>query len=224
MTSLKAWTPAATVPLHSRLHDRAALQCVEHERVLPVRWRARPIPANRIYGPGLAALDIYPTPNFSGGNGLNFTSQDPQQPPRGEQLLRMDFQATNNWRITGRYMKNSEDILQAHGTTGRQRQRPPPDAGALRAPRLELHALRNRYPEQHHDTRAQLGARGQLADYQLQNPDLFRAAAGLSAMPLIYPTAVQADYIPDFAAGAQPTPASTRRTAARSPTRTSPTT
>ena len=29
----------------------------------------------------------------------------------------MDFQATNNWRVTGRYMKNKEDILQAYGTT-----------------------------------------------------------------------------------------------------------
>ena len=32
------------------------------------------IPANRIYAPGLAALNIFPSPNFSGGSGLNFTS------------------------------------------------------------------------------------------------------------------------------------------------------
>ena len=29
----------------------------------------------------------------------------------------MDFQATDNWRVTGRYMNNKEDILQAYGTT-----------------------------------------------------------------------------------------------------------
>ena len=29
----------------------------------------------------------------------------------------MDFQATSNWRVTGRYMHNNEDILQAYGTT-----------------------------------------------------------------------------------------------------------
>jgi hypothetical protein len=75
------------------------------------------IPANRLYGPGLAALSIFPTANFSDGKGLNFTSQDPDSPKRREDLLRMDFQATSNWRVTGRYMKNKEDILQAYGTT-----------------------------------------------------------------------------------------------------------
>ena len=29
----------------------------------------------------------------------------------------MDFQATDKWRVTGRYMHNNEDILQAYGTT-----------------------------------------------------------------------------------------------------------
>ena len=75
------------------------------------------IPANRLYAPGLAALSIFPTANFSGGSGLNFTSQDPDSPTRREELLRMDFQATDNWRVTGRYMNNKEDILQAYGTT-----------------------------------------------------------------------------------------------------------
>ena len=75
------------------------------------------IPANRLYAPGIDALNIFPTANFSGGSGLNYTSQVPDSAPRREDLLRMDFQATNNWRITGRYMKNKEDITQAYGTT-----------------------------------------------------------------------------------------------------------
>ena len=60
------------------------------------------IPASRLYAPGLAVLNIYPTQNFSGGSGLNFTSQDPDSAPRREDILRMDFQATTNWRVTGR--------------------------------------------------------------------------------------------------------------------------
>ena len=75
------------------------------------------IPASRLYAPGINALNIFPTANYSGGSGLNFQSQDPDSPKRREDLLRMDFQATNNWRITGRYMHNNEDILQAYGTT-----------------------------------------------------------------------------------------------------------
>ena len=157
------------------------------------------IPANRIYGPGLAALNIYPTPNFSGGSGLNFTSQDPNSSPRGEQLLRMDFQATNNWRITGRYMKNSEDILQAYGTTWAGN-----GSDHLPMPVLFMHPGSNYMLSGtgilNSTTTLELswGRAANSLDYQLQNPDLFRAAAGLSSMPLIYPTAVQADYIPDF--------------------------
>ena len=157
------------------------------------------IPANRIYGPGLAALDIYPTANFSGGSGLNFTSQDPNSSPRGEQLLRMDFQATNNWRITGRYMKNTEDILQAYGTTWAGN-----GSDHLPMPVLFVHPGSNYMLSGtgilNSTTTLELswGRAANSLNYQLQNPDLFRAAAGLSAMPLIYPTAVQADYIPDF--------------------------
>jgi hypothetical protein len=33
-------------------------------------------------------------------------------------------------------------------------------------------------------------------NYQLQNPNLFRAASGLTGLPYLYPDAVQADYIP----------------------------
>jgi hypothetical protein len=64
------------------------------------------IPANRLYAAGLSSLSIFPTANFSGGSGLNFTSQDPDSPKRREELLRMDFQPTDNWRVTGRYMNN----------------------------------------------------------------------------------------------------------------------
>ena len=46
---------------------------------------------------------------------------------------------------------------------GRQRQRPAPDPDALRAPRLELHAVRERRPELHHVARVELGARQELA-------------------------------------------------------------
>ena len=49
---------------------------------------------------------------------------------------------------------------------------------------------------------------------------------GASALPLLFPDAVQGDYMPgfQFRGGRTATPASTRPTAVRSPTRTSPTT
>jgi hypothetical protein len=57
-------------------------------------------------------------PNLTGaGSGLNFSSQNPNEAPRREDLLRMDYQATDRWRVTGRYMNTKENILQAYGTT-----------------------------------------------------------------------------------------------------------
>jgi hypothetical protein len=43
-----------------------------------------------------------------------------------------------------------------------------------------------------------LGRAENSLNYELQNPGLFRDAAGLTGMPLLFPDAVQADYIPDF--------------------------
>jgi hypothetical protein len=157
------------------------------------------IPASRIYAPGLSALNIYPLPNFSGGAGLNFTSQNPNSSPRREDLLRMDFQATDNWRITGRYMKNKEDILQAYGTTWAGN-----GSDHLPMPVLFVHPGSNYMISGtgilNSTTSLELswGRAANSLDYQLQNPNLFRAAAGLSSMPLLFPDALQADYIPDF--------------------------
>jgi Carboxypeptidase regulatory-like domain/TonB-dependent Receptor Plug Domain len=157
------------------------------------------IPANRLYAQGINALNIYPTANFSGGSGLNFTSQDPNSSPRREDLLRMDFQATDNWRITGRYMSNKEDILQAYGTTWAGN-----GSDQLPMPVLFVHPGSNYMLSAtgilNSTTSLELswGRAANSLNYQLQNPNLFRAAAGLSSMPLLFPDALQADYIPDF--------------------------
>jgi len=65
------------------------------------------IPANRLYAPGLSSLSIFPTSNFSGGSGLNFTSQVPDSSPRREDLLAHGLPADR--QLAGhraRYMKN----------------------------------------------------------------------------------------------------------------------
>ena len=52
-----------------------------------------------------------------GTSGINYSSQAPNNQPRREDLLRLDFQATDNWRFTGRYMNKKDDQEQAYGTT-----------------------------------------------------------------------------------------------------------
>jgi len=157
------------------------------------------IPANRLYAPGLAALNIYPSPNFTAGSGVNFTSQNPNESPRREDLLRLDFQATDRWRFTGRYMKTKEEILQAYGTTWAGN-----GSDHLPMPVLFLHPGSNYMLSAtgilntSTSLEVSVGRANNSLDYALQSEDLFRGPAGLSAMPLLFPDAVQADYIPDF--------------------------
>jgi len=155
------------------------------------------IPANRLYAAGLSSLSIFPTANFSGGSGLNFTSQDPDSPKRREELLRMDFQPTDKWRVTGRYMNNREDILQAYGTTWAGN-----GSDQLPMPTLFVHPGSNYMLSAsgvlNNSTSVELswGRASNSLNYQLQQQQLFRTSAGLSSLPLLFPNAVQADYVP----------------------------
>jgi len=60
------------------------------------------IPANRLYAPGIAILKAYPEPNASGA-GYNYESQVAVQINRREEIFRADWQASNAWRVYGRY-------------------------------------------------------------------------------------------------------------------------
>ncbi|HUL79189.1 MAG TPA: carboxypeptidase regulatory-like domain-containing protein, partial [Vicinamibacteria bacterium] len=74
------------------------------------------IPQNRLYGLGLAALNLFPLPNYTSGGGVNYTSQASDTSSPREDLIRLDFQPSDKWRITGRYMDTKNDTTQAYGT------------------------------------------------------------------------------------------------------------
>jgi hypothetical protein len=157
------------------------------------------IPASRLYAPGINALNIYPQPNFTAGSGINFQSQNPNEAPRREDLLRLDFQATDKWRFTGRYMKTKEDILQAYGTTWAGN-----GSDHLPMPVLFLHPGKNYMLSatgilnNTTSLELQVGRAENSLNYELQMDNLSRSAANLTGMPLLFPEALQADYIPDF--------------------------
>ena len=75
------------------------------------------IPQSRLYGPGLAILNIYPTPNASGA-GYNFTSQVAQERDRREDILRVDWQASRDWRVYGRWFQNTNNAGEGLGPYG----------------------------------------------------------------------------------------------------------
>jgi hypothetical protein len=72
------------------------------------------IPASQIYAPGQALANLLPLPNTS-GTGYNYTSQVSGQTPRREDLLRMDYNATQNLRIFGHYIKNIQPVVNVYG-------------------------------------------------------------------------------------------------------------
>jgi hypothetical protein len=200
VTSRRAWTTAATRSPSSVTSRRGcpATPAIRAgaSRTAASSAESRP---SRLYAPGLAALSIFPAANFSGGQGLNFTSQDPDSPKRREDLLRMDFQATDKWRVTGRYMHNNEDILQAYGTTwagNGSDQVPTPTLFVHPGSNYMLAATGILSPSTVMEV--SWGRAANSLNYQLQREQLRRSNAGVSALPALFPEAIQADYVPFF--------------------------
>jgi hypothetical protein len=152
------------------------------------------IPESRWYPPGLNALNIYPMPNAEGlGGGLNYRSQAPSDQPRREEMLRLDVQATDRWRFMGRYMRDKDTQQLPYG---------------LPAGTLDDVAATFDYPGRNwmvsatgildNTTSLELSVGSAHNEIQsaIGNPRLTRSAAGLSDLPLLYPDAVQQDYVP----------------------------
>ena len=229
MTSHRASTAAA---IRSRTFAISRPGCraapADTARLFPGRRRARRDSREPALCARPRSAEDFPNANFSGGSGLNFTSQDPDQPEAPRRPAPHGL--PGHQQLAGHRPLHEQQGRHPAGVrddVGRQRQRPAPDADAVRAPRLELHAVGDRHPELVHVARIQLGTRRELAE--LPTPAgaaVPQRHAGVSGLPLLFPDALQADYVPwfRFRAGAPATPASTRPIAVRSPTRTSPTT
>jgi hypothetical protein len=157
------------------------------------------IPQNRLYSLGLNILNIFPDANGSFGSGRNYSSEVPNESPRREDLIRIDSQLTNNWRVTGRYMNTKENILQAYGTTWAGN-----GSDQLPMPVQFVHPGRNWMVSTQGilsntmSLEASIGSARNSLDYQLQDGKWYRSAAGLTGFPYVYQSAVQSDYIPQF--------------------------
>ena len=155
------------------------------------------IPQDRLWQPGLNALSIYPLPNTTGSSGINYRSQTPNDIPRREEMLRLDFQATDKWRFMGRYMRNKDTKDEAYG-------------GILMGSNLDtVHSVLD-IPGSNWALSAtgvlntttsieiNIGSAHNEILVASENPALRRSAAGVADFPLLYPGAVQQDYIPYF--------------------------
>ena len=68
------------------------------------------IPANRLYAPGIALLNVFPLPNVTGQRGYNYQSAVSSSNPRHERLLRTDANLSAKWRLTGSFTQLVQDV------------------------------------------------------------------------------------------------------------------
>jgi hypothetical protein len=159
------------------------------------------IPPDRIYQPGLNALSVYPDPNYSEPGSINnYRSQAPTEAPRREELLRLDLQPSDRWRFTGRYMRNKDFQDRPYGTTwaGTGSNNLDDTGCTFDNPGYNWMISTTGLINNTTSIEMSVGSAHNSLTFDLSNPKLRRAAAGLSDMPLLYPNAVQNDYIPDM--------------------------
>jgi hypothetical protein len=160
------------------------------------------IPQNRLYAPGMTILSAYPLPNTS-GNGFNFTSQLAADRDRREDILRVDWQANNAWRVYGRYFHNTNNA-----GNGRD-----PYGSFVLGANLPLTTMSDLRPVKNYS----FSGTGVLSNSLFlevtfgnghNELNIFdadgkwnRTALGLKNLPLLYPSAVKDDYPPRFEFG-----------------------
>ncbi len=143
---------------------RTAVQRLRHARLFP-GWR-RPRPDSR--EPALCGRPVLPE-HFPDGEFLGRQRPELHEPGSGQPQAPRRAAAHGlpaHGQLAGHRPLHEQQGRHPAGVwddVGRQRQRPAPDADAVRAPRIELHAVRDRRPELHHHARAELGTRQQLA-------------------------------------------------------------
>jgi Carboxypeptidase regulatory-like domain/TonB-dependent Receptor Plug Domain len=74
------------------------------------------IPASLLYAPGLKLLSFMPEPNVSGQKGYNFQSQVSNPYPRREDLVRLDYNLNSKVRVFGHYINNSNTFDVVYGS------------------------------------------------------------------------------------------------------------
>ena len=158
------------------------------------------IPASRLYAPGLAILKAYPLPNVPNAAGYNYESQEAVEINRREEIFRADWQASSAWRLYGRYFHNSNNAGAGVGPYGSFNL-----TGNL--PGISISDIRPVYNVSVSATGVisptlfaeMTFGTGHNSIYIHDSAGAFtRENLGVSALPLLYPDAVQQDLPPWF--------------------------
>ncbi len=156
------------------------------------------IPANRLYALGQKILAIYPLPNFSqAGANFNYQTQEPTNAPQRQDLYRGDWNISEKWHGTGKYLYNKNGPIQPYGSF----------VLATNLPDYASKQPGNRYTVTGTVTgslsptsvlEVTFGQSHNFIDILPTNPKFNKAGLGLTGIPVLFPGAVQLDLPPQF--------------------------
>ncbi len=151
------------------------------------------IPKSQLYAPGVALLNIYPLPNTV-GTGYNYSSQFSGKQPRREDLLRMDYNIKDNVRVFGHWIQNTQSNILPYGSF-------------VLGPTVPITNISDPTPGHSFaggltwvinsttTNEVNVGFTKNSIDITEQGTVLRRTTSGIN-LPLLYPSALQDDYIP----------------------------
>jgi hypothetical protein len=156
------------------------------------------IPASQIYKIGQNLANLLPLPNTS-GTGYNYTSQVSGQTPRREDLLRMDYNATQNIRIFGHYINNIQPVVNVYGAFVLG-ENIPLDKINVPIPGYSFAGGATFVINPTMTDEFNMGMTKNTINIFETGNTLTRTASGVT-LPLLYPGAVQDDYVPQINVG-----------------------
>jgi|RhiMetdeSRZDD1v2_1073273.scaffolds.fasta_scaffold61082_5 hypothetical protein len=154
------------------------------------------IPKERIYAPGQALLNFYPLPNVTQVTNFNYTSQLPGKAPRREDLLRLDYNVTDRLHLFGHWIEDKQPNVSPYGSfvlgiavPVATIANPTPGRGVGGgATMIFSPTLTNE---------VNIGFGHNALDIFESSKVLRRSTSGVN-LPVLYPNAVQDDYIPNI--------------------------
>jgi hypothetical protein len=167
------------------------------------------IPQSRIWAPGQALLNLYPTPNqplaagasLPSGATYNYQTQLPGSQPRREDLLRLDYNLTNNLRVFGHYINDNQNTVVPYGSfvLGINVQPFAPIADPIPGHSLAAGATYVISPTMTNEFN--WGYTKNTINIFATTQGLSQSALGSNPLPVLYPNAVQNNYLPNVTFG-----------------------
>jgi hypothetical protein len=153
------------------------------------------VPLTRFYAPGQALLDIFPMPNTTQTANFNYTSQLPGASPRRETLVRVDYNITNNLRVLGHWIDDQQPTVTPYGSFVLGLNVPIANiANPIPGRSFAAGATWVISPTMTNELNWGFTHNSILIDET--GNQLTRTASGIN-LPVLYPGAVQKDYIPN---------------------------